>query len=42
MVDNRTFLIYPKNTNEYMLGEAPAKIYAAAQKNREIPMGQQE
>jgi len=24
-----------------MLGEAPVKIYAAAQKNREIPMGQQ-
>lgn len=42
MVDNQTFFVYPRNTNEYMLGEAPVKIYAAAQKNREIPTGQQE
>jgi hypothetical protein len=31
-----------RNLIRIMLGEAPVKIYATAQKNLEIPMGQQE
>lgn len=36
------FYLKEYNGKEDLLGEVPIKIYAAAQKNREIPMGQQE